>query len=202
MTEHRKNVCLPSLREEFLATGKEGKCHYCKKGIGQKYDSLDNGYLGICNELLSVLHPFAMAFLYYGKHEGKKKIKMRCPATENTVSVTMSVSERLPFPLGIMKTLFLKILNIFISFDFPTVRINIKVDEVSGACPFGHKKGDKYYFKLAYKYNIFNERVEMCPAATFGIYPAMLFKHFNKDVDVHAHCPDSIGITYSITIRP
>lgn len=190
------SICLGKRSQIFTATGKDGKCHYCKKGVGQVYQSEDNGYTSLCYEALSSFHPYAMAFLYHGAKK-TKKVRLYCPGSENYIEVEVSVYERLIPPFSFLKNVALFFINKFISFDFPTVRIRVKVINVYGECAAAHKKGDKFYFTLAYKYNIFGDKIQMCPAASFGIYPVMLAAYKTGKV-YEAHCPDSVGISFKI----
>ena len=195
-------------------------CKYHKKQ-GQEFHMCDLLPDGMCFEAFSIAYPSALALLYNAdiriplcqkeitvlQKEQKNtagEFTFQCPSSKNKVIFQMERKEKLPYFIKKAKH---AAENIFKQFFFPVDKIHVehdvsmKVIDVEGKCPHGHKKEDEFFF------NTNNTKI-LCPASFNSLYP--FIQLFYKDIKIpwsdaensaYIHCPDHEGIIYKIEKR-
>lgn len=190
-------------------------CKYHKKN-GQEFHIKEIVPRGLCFEAFSVAYPSALALLYNGNMaakgcslwkqsredvSGKGVVTVRCPSGQNSVVFQLTRREKLSWIVTKIKH---GAEAVFGAFFFPVDRVHkehdveLKVVEVQGLCPHGHKVGDEYFLNT-------QDTDVLCPASFNSLYTfiQLLYKGVkvpwaNEQESAFIHCPDHEGIIYKV----
>ena len=191
-------------------------CKYHKKN-GQEFHISEIVPRGMCFEAFSIAYPSALALLYNAgtktsgcalwKPSEKEqnfqngRIVFQCPSAKNKVVFEMSRRERLPWIIKKMKH---TVETLFGRLFFPVDRVHkehdvvMKVIQVIGNCPHGHKTGDKYFLNT-------QDTEVLCPASFNSLYSFIRLLYAGVKVpwakeenNAFIHCPDHEGIIYKV----
>lgn len=177
--------------EPFLRT-----CRYHRQQ-GQGFCGTALYPAGFCPHAFNASYPYALALLYdarYPDAEGnlKQSFETRCPATANTVFFRIDIRYTMPKWLRILKRLLIRFLQkLGIPAEYPDKAVFYQVQEVTGQCPRGLKKGNVFFFNL-------HNRKELCPASFHSLYPILMKNSARAEAPSVLHCPDPDGVSYCV----
>ena len=147
-------------------------CSYHPKNITKAYSNEEIYPYGICPWLYYATYPYMLGLLYGAnfKYNRMGDAWVMCAARDGCRTLV----KKRKYP-GIFKDRRISSLNSFV----------IYVEIISlGACPAGHKVGQKFVFPTCMKDNY------ICPAAWFHAFP-FLDERRPKCIDINAvRCPD------------
>ena len=198
------SLCNITFSKFLIKTGHYKRtCRYHKKQ-DQQFTGNDLFPKGFCPHLFRISYPYCLSLLYDGKYpqenksDTKRTVQVKCPASDNSVELTIRVKFTFPYLIRKLKNLAIRVLqSLGISGEYPDRDIILEVSRVSNICPIGLTVGQSFRF------NIWN-RKELCPASFYALYPLLMrqipvSQKSTQGENYLVHCPDPFGVYYECT---
>lgn len=189
-----------------LTTGTyKRSCRYHRKQ-GQSFRGEDLLPKGLCPHAYRVAYPYCLSLLCDARYprangpDPQRTVQVRCPASEHSVELTLTVRFTLSAPVRMLKRLAIRTLQaVGIGGEYPDKDVLLEVSRVSKGCPQGLKEGQVFLF------NIWN-RKELCPASFYALYPILIQQPGHGQAlqaeNCLLPCPDPAGVFYRCTTGP